>query len=824
MIETSYQVLINNASFLIALAFLFDTVAFRWQVKKITWLQLPLGFVIGGMGIGVMLSPWVLAPGVVFDTRSILLGISGLFFGIVPTLIAIIMTAAFRVYQGGAATVMGVAVIITSGSIGVIWRHLRTKSLHEYSLMELFGFGIVIHLTMLTMSLLLPWQTTLKILSNTTVPVMTIYPIGTAILGILMVYRLRREKTSEALADSEVRLRLAVEAGNIGLYDRDLATNYSNISPEWKSQLGYKEDELPNDLSVWETRLHPDDKEAVLSRLDAYIEGKFPFYEAEYRLLHKDGTYRWILSRGLLHKNDDGKADHLIGSHIDITRQKEFADSLQKSEQRFRGLAESSLDNIMLFDRESRLVYMNSAGLKYNGSLDSTVIGNTLQEAGIFKDQCDILEIDIQKVFATGESSQRLFDWTNVEKQVYLDWRLSPVMGINGNVDLVLVISRDITATKETEVKLKKSREQYKVLTENIKDVVWILDSETMNFQYISPSVEGLRGYTAEEVMSQPVSAAITEETYPNLVYQLQGRADAFRKGSEPLDRFYTDELPQPCKDGSVVWTEVVTNFYQNNESGHLEIRGVSRDISERKRTEEIMAHAQFELHRMLKEADQSRHALLSVAEDQKLAQEALEKSAEELMVAYDATLRGWSTALEMRERETAGHSQRVVHYTLELARALGIDNEEMIHIRRGALLHDIGKMGIPDSILLKPGPLSEDEWMIMRQHPTYAHRLLSSIPYLLPALDIPCYHHERWDGSGYPNGLAGEDIPLTARIFTVVDVWDALSSDRPYRPAWTNEVVLKYIRDQAGKQFDPKVVVAFFGIYQIESGGSIPV
>ena len=191
-----------------------------------------------------------------------------------------------------------------------------------------------------------------------------------------------------------------------------------------------------------------------------------------------------------------------------------------------------------------------------------------------------------------------------------------------------------------------------------------------------------------------------------------------------------------------------------------------------------------------------------------------MRKSSEDLVNAYDATLLGWSTALEMRERETAGHSLRVVHRTLELANALGIDQHEMTHIQRGALLHDIGKMGIPDSILLKPGPLTEDEWVVMRQHPSYAYRLLSNIPYLAPALEIPFFHHERWDGSGYPQGLTGENIPLKARIFAVVDVWDALSSDRPYRPAWAEGAVNKYLRDQAGKQFDPKVVEVFLRLF----------
>jgi PAS domain S-box-containing protein len=197
-------------------------------------------------------------------------------------------------------------------------------------------------------------------------------------------------------------------------------------------------------------------------------------------------------------------------------------------------------------------------------------------------------------------------------------------------------------------------------------------------------------------------------------------------------------------------------------------------------------------------------------------AGEMLEQSNAELALAYDATLEGWSHALELRERETAGHSQRVVSLTLSLGKILGINDEYLIHVRRGALLHDIGKMGIPDSILLKPGTLSPEEWIVMRQHPIYAFQLLSGIPYLLPALDLPYGHHERWDGSGYPQGLKGDMIPLSARIFAIVDVWDALSSDRPYRPAWPKTEVRNYLVAQSGKQFDPNVVNAFLSIIDI--------
>ena len=187
-----------------------------------------------------------------------------------------------------------------------------------------------------------------------------------------------------------------------------------------------------------------------------------------------------------------------------------------------------------------------------------------------------------------------------------------------------------------------------------------------------------------------------------------------------------------------------------------------------------------------------------------------LQSSNAELMLAYDTTLSGWSKALDLRDRETEGHTQRVVETTVKLARAMGVPEAELANVRRGALLHDIGKMGIPDEILNKPGPLTAEDWTIMRQHPVYAHELLSPITYLRPAMDIPYNHHEKWDGSGYPNGLKGEQIPLAARIFAVVDVFDALTSDRPYRLAWTREKVLEYIRKQSGKHFDPQVVEAF--------------
>jgi putative nucleotidyltransferase with HDIG domain len=183
---------------------------------------------------------------------------------------------------------------------------------------------------------------------------------------------------------------------------------------------------------------------------------------------------------------------------------------------------------------------------------------------------------------------------------------------------------------------------------------------------------------------------------------------------------------------------------------------------------------------------------------------------ATQLAEVYDTTLEGWSRALDLRDRDTEGHTQRVTQMTMRLAQEVGIGEQELVHVQRGGLLHDIGKMGIPDNILHKAGPLTDEEWQVMRKHPEYALEMLVQIAYLRPALDIPYCHHERWDGSGYPRGLKGQEIPLSARVFAIADVWDALRSDRPYRHKWDEVSVRKYIQSEAGNHFDPEIVAVF--------------
>ena len=200
-----------------------------------------------------------------------------------------------------------------------------------------------------------------------------------------------------------------------------------------------------------------------------------------------------------------------------------------------------------------------------------------------------------------------------------------------------------------------------------------------------------------------------------------------------------------------------------------------------------------------------------------------LQPSLDELEQACDAIIGGWVRSLELRDREPQGHTERLAQITFRIARLMGIEEAEQAHVHRGAMLHDIGKIGIPDGILMKPDTLSDAEWVIMRQHPIIAFELLSPIEFLRPALDIPYCHHEKWDGTGYPRSLNGKHIPLAARIFALADVYDMLKSDRPYRPAWPEDKALAHIRDQSGKHFDPEVVEMFFlSIDTEETPGSI--
>jgi PAS domain S-box-containing protein len=1067
MIESMITELVHNIALLLALVLVFDLVTQNLRNDQTLFQKVTIGLIIGLIGLMIMLSPWVLMPGVVFDTRSVLLGISGLFFGAVPTLIAMLITATLRVSQGGPGLPMGVAVIVATGTIGILWNRVTRLSGSKMSALQFLIFGLVIHIAMMLCSFLLPEESRLLVQANITLPVLTIYPLGTMLLGLILKARYTRVRQSEKTQESETRYRIVAENTYDWEYWFNTNGEFEYISPSCETISSYKPEEFKEDPSITWKMIHPDDLTIYKKHRESPAEEK-KGQQVDFRIIRRDGKVRWIGHNCQPVYDAGGAFMGTRGSNRDITAEKQAREALLVNEEKYRSLTEEISDVVWEVDAETmRFTYVSPAMEKLRGYTVDEMMSLYIYAnfpAELRKDREKLIrERRAALLDGTVPADRSYVDevlqprkdgsnvWTEIKTQYYQDPETGHV--------LIRGVTRDISARKQAENALRESEEKYRFLTEEISDVVWILDAETMYFKYVSPSVEKLRGYTVEEVMAEPIDAAVVSEAREALRLSTRQRSEKLLQGLVSEDEVFINEVAQPRKDGSSVMTEVQTRFYINQETGKVEVLGVSRDITARKKAEDALRDSeekyrlllenqtdlvvktdtngnfvyvnkaycdlfdkteeeligntyiplvhpddlpvveeaiarlfkppftctyderamtrfgwrwiswsssvvqdesgtiialvgsgrditdrkefeakiletQGEMEKMLVEADQSRGVLLSILEDQRRTEEALhqeqylmnslmdtipdtiyfkdvagrflrvnkaqverlgvedqmdllgktdfdfftkehaklaheneltiiktgkplinseelltysdrpsewvlttkmplysrnreiigtygltkdisaiKKAENELQIAYDLTLEGWAAALELREKETALHSRNVVELTLKMAKELAIPDEAMAHIRRGALLHDIGKMGIPDNILLKPGKLTDEEWVVMRMHPVFAFELLSDIPYLQPALDIPYAHHERWDGSGYPLGLKGENIPLIARIFAVVDVWDALLSDRPYRPGWPKEEVIRYLREHAGKQFDPQIVEVFLRV-----------
>lgn len=339
------------------------------------------------------------------------------------------------------------------------------------------------------------------------------------------------------------------------------------------------------------------------------------------------------------------------------------------------------------------------------------------------------------------------------------------VIGLTG-------MGRDITGSKRQQADFAESEQRYRSLIEHSPEGILVYSDSRI--AYLNGAALKLFG---AETSQQLLGRSVFDVVHPDWHDEARERARLSQQDREPSS---LAEFKYLRMDGSAVEVEAVSTpiLFEGKPAGQVLIR----DITGRKQAEREIHHLHTELTQAYQRA----------------------------LNAYDATIEGWSRALDYRDHETEGHSRRVTELTMQLAQAIGVGAEELIHVRRGALLHDIGKMAIPDSVLLKPGPLDAAEWEVMRRHPAYAQEMLTPIAFLRPALDIPRCHHEKWDGTGYPEGLRGEQIPLAARLFAVVDVWDALRSDRPYRKAWDRGRTLDHIRGLSGTHFDPQVVGIF--------------
>lgn len=346
---------------------------------------------------------------------------------------------------------------------------------------------------------------------------------------------------------------------------------------------------------------------------------------------------------------------------------------------------------------------------------------------------------------------------------LWIEQRNMPIYDEHQNIIAIEGIAHDVTSRKQIEENLRLES----AALEFAANAVVITDRDG-TIQWVNPAFAKLTGYSAEESVGRNPRELLRSGAHDKSFYQHMW--NTILSG-----QVWRGELVNRRKDGALYTEEQAIAPVTNSEGEITHFVGIKLDVSHRKN-----------------------------------AEEELRQKNRELTLAYDAVIEGWSRAMDLRDKETEDHTMRVTALTLNLACHMNMPENELIDIKRGALLHDIGKLGVPDNILLKPGKLTDEEWEVMRRHPALACEMLANLEFLKPALDIPYCHHEKWDGTGYPRGLKGEEIPLAARIFAVADVWDALTSDRPYRSAWTKNQTLEYIEQESGKHFDPRVIEVF--------------
>jgi len=464
-------------------------------------------------------------------------------------------------------------------------------------------------------------------------------------------------------------------------------------------------------------------------------------------------------------------------------------------------------------DWNHTLEYASKGCYSLTGYQADDLIMNHLTAYGdlIYPDDREMVWINIQNAFIQRKSFELVYRIHTRSRQVKWVRELgASSFGENGSRQLLEGFISDITDWKMAEEQIQRQVRRFQALR--------AIDTAIS----AGPDLQFILGVLLEQIMSQlnvdAVAILLHQPGTHELEYEANRgfRTDGFHHSKLPMGKGFAGRAAQTRKTIHIpdlaVMNEDVNQPLPIEAEGFKVYYGVP-----------LIAKGQVKgvlevFLRTARPIDQDRLEFLealagqaAIAVDNSSLFEQLQDSNTELSIAYDATLEGWAKALELRDRETVGHAHRVIEMTLRVADRLGIRGESLQHIRRGALLHDIGKMGIPDSILLKPGPLTPAEWEIMRQHPAHAYEMLKTIDYLEPALEIPYCHHEKWNGNGYPRGLKGKNIPISARIFAVVDVWDALTSDRPYRFAWPEHLALEYIQMEAGKHFDPQVVNAFF-------------
>jgi len=618
-----------------------------------------------------------------------------------------------------------------------------------------------------------------------------------------------RQKAEAALRESEGRFRGYFEMGLVGMAITSPSKGIVEVNDQMCAMLGFTREEF---LQMdWSTITHPDDLESDLAQFNRVLAGEIDGYSVDKRFIRKDGLAVFTTMSVDCLRREDGSVDYFMAFVQDITDRKLAEEALRENE---RLLSEAqhigqigslsydiALDRFRFSDEMYRLLDVLPEKFQHNRKDFLTLVYPS--------DRPDAATwfVDLREGWQVKDLDFRLFR-KNGELR-YLHCKGAIEFNSEGRPIRFLGTTQDVTERKLAEIQINQQIKHLTALSEIDQAIISGLDQRDILEVILSQTLSQLQvdaadillleseGQSLRYAAGQGFHTPLMEKIYVPLGKSLAGRVAKDRRLLRVPN--LEEQVNDPLFD-ILVTEEKFVSYVGIPLILRKEVKGVL----------EVFHRGPFQPYQEWLDFLNTLAGQATIAIENADLLGNLKVSNAELSQAYDATIEGWSHAMDLRDKETEGHTQRVVQLTLELARTMGIPESQIPHIRRGALLHDIGKLGIPDRILLKPDILSAEEWETMQKHPEYAYEMLSPIQYLKPALPIPYFHHEKWDGSGYPLGLRGKQIPLEARIFAVVDVWDALRSDRPYRKAWTEERILEHIRSLAGTHFDPTVVECF--------------
>ncbi|MEI8216516.1 MAG: PAS domain S-box protein [Eubacteriales bacterium] len=1054
--------LIYNVTLLLTLALIFTL--FQREMRGPKWLlQLALGIVIGFAGFLIMTTAVKLSGGGIFDTRSILIGATGMFFGLLPTLVAGSMMVAYRIIIGGSGIYAGILVISTTGLLGVLWHHYRlNKILNKKSSFkfEFYFFGVITHIVMLLCMFAFPKEQIESVLKSIAIPVLVLYPIGTYLLCILLANQFSKSELQLKLKENEKKYRRIAEniSDVIWVVDNNLKLLY--ISPSAEKLIGEPSDKYMG--RNMEEKFPPEFLNEIRSIITEEIGNennpqihKDRTRQIETKMYRADGSTFWVSMHISFIREDDGSIIGFQGITRDISERKNAEEALKESEDRYRNIFALESDSLFIIDHEttSILEANNAASFVYGYSIEEflkmkiTDISaepeetlKTIEEiqgtytlipiryhkrkngskfpveitASIFKmdnrnvilisirditdrvnsaeklqskqkELMDIIEflpdatlgIDMEKrviiwnkaiekmtgiaapemigkgeyaytIPFYGDARPQLMDlvldyneevagrYKNMKREdealvaevfcpalhnnkgAWIYTKASPLHDSAGKIIGVIESIRDITEKKESEELIRASEEKYRLITENISDVIWIYNVSKEKFAYLSPSIYKLRGITVQEGINEKLEDALTSESL-SLVKETMIKDIKYFIENPNEENSQATEIQQPCKNGDIIWVEIVTR-YRYNANGEIEIVGTSRNIDERKRTEEEIRYLSFHDHltnlynrrfyeEELTRLDTPRNLpmtivmgdvnglkLINDSFGHNVGDELLKKTADaikcgcreddivarlggdefviilpntdsietekiiqrintflsnekvgsiNLSVSFgfqtkhekdekiqdvfkdtednmyrhklyeSSSMRSktidliMNTLYEKNHREML-HSKRVSEICESLARKLNLEKDTIKQIKIAGLMHDIGKIGIDEKILNKPEKLTDEEWNEIKKHSEIGYRILSSVNEFSEVANYVLEHQEKWDGSGYPRGLKGKEISIQARIISIADAYDAMTSQRAYSSALTQQEAIDEILKYSGVQFDPEIVKVF--------------